>query len=194
MHKKQCYLSILLLLISFTTTQAATSTVVINGELIGFDDIVVGEETYNVRFVEGSFISIFGDATGLDFTTIQQAGLAATALKDTFNTFPIYDLAPSLTYGLTSDSSGQIFTPWYFKDNITSSKNYKNAGTQDQFDAVTGNVSMIATYDTSPGNNFSGARVWADWVSIPLPPTIWLLGSGIIGLIGVNRKKHTKVN
>lgn len=189
MYTSRICLSIILFFIGFTTTQAATTTVVANGQLIGLNDITVGADTYNVRFVEGSFISVFGDATGLDFTDYQKAGLAAHALKDTFNTFPTYDLAPSLTFGLTSDMSGQIFTPWFFQDNMTSSRNYKNAGIQDQFDTVTGSVGMIATYDTSPGNNFSGARVWADWQNIPNPPTLWLLGSGLIRLISVTRKK-----
>lgn len=195
---KSLFLSCFAALSLFATINAAYAgliTVVVDDELIGFDNITVGEETYNVRFVEGSFISIFGDATGLDFTTSQEAGIAALALMNAFNSFQIYDFAPSLTFGLTSDISGEIFTPWYFKDNLTSSRNFFNAGIQDQFDTVTGAVSMIATYDTSPGNNFSGARVWANWEKenaeqVPEPSTLEIFLLGMVSLLLRRFKKQ----
>ena len=195
MSKQQHCLSILFLLFSFTSVQAATTTVVSGGELIGFNNITVGTETYNVRFVEGSFISVFGDATGLDFTTSSDAAAAATALLNAYDLFPTYDDDNSLTFGLTG-TSGQIFTPWNINNNVTS-RNYFNIDTnlvtKFNYDYVTGNVGMIPTYDTTSGN-FSGGRVWADWdrvSSVPVPAAAWLFGSGLLGLIGVARRKKS---
>ena len=192
MSNRQYGLSILFLLFSFTSVQASTVTVVSGGELIGFDNITVGTETYNVRFVEGSFISVFGDSTGLDFTTSSDAAAAATALLNAYDLFPTYDDDTSLTYGLTG-TSGQIFTPYRLGNNVAS-RNYFNIDTnlvtQANYDHVTGNVGMIPTYDTTSGN-FSGGRVWADWdmVSpVPVPAAVWLFGSGLIGLAGIARR------
>ena len=191
MFLRQQYLLILFLFFSYTSSQAATTTVVSGGELIGFNNIAIGTETYNVRFVEGSFISIFGDSTGLDFTTSIEARDASRALMAAFDLFPIYDDDVSKTYGLTG-TSGEIFTPWYFDpDGQTSvtSRNFRNIdGGLPNDDYVTNNVGMIATYDTS----FSGARVWADWdqvSSVPVPAAVWLFGSGLLALVGVARRK-----
>ena len=200
MTKRRHYLSVLFLFfISFTSVRAATTTVVSGGELIGFNNITIGTETYNVRFVEGSFISIFGDSTGLDFTTSIEARDASRALMAAFDLFPIYDDDVSLTYGLTG-TSGDIFTPWYFDpagQTSVTSRNFHNidGGLQND-DYVTNNIGMIATYDTSPGNNFSGARVWADWQqvsTVPVPAAVWLFSSGLIGLFGVARHRKNIV-
>ena len=189
-------------LYTYTPVHASLITVEDQGQLIGFDGISLNNETFNVRFVEGSFISIFGDASGLDFITFQDAGDAAQALWNSFNTFPLFDSQTSLTYGLTSDISGQIFTPWnYFPSGqIVQSRNFKNAGIQDQFDTIVTVSSMLATYDTSSGNNFSGARVWADWSIVtsqptpaPEPSILALMGLGVIDLgLGSSRRKMKK--
>jgi len=191
--RQQC-LSVLFLFLGFASSQAAT-IVVSSGDLIGFNDITVGTDTYNVRFVEGSFISVFGDSTGLDFTTSIGARDASRALMDAFHAFPTYDDDVSLTFGLTN-TSGEIFTPWSFNpDGQTSvtSRNFRNIdGNLLNADYVTNNVGMIATYDTGGANNFSGARVWADWSNVstvPVPAAVWLFGSGLIGLVGFARRK-----
>lgn len=194
MSMRQYCQSVLFLFFSFTSVQAATTTVVSGGELIGFNNITIGTENYNVRFVEGSFISIFGDSTGLDFTSSIDARDASRALMDAFHIFPTYDDDVSLTFGLTG-TSGEIFTPWRFnpddQTNVTS-RNFRNIdGNLLNDDYVTNNVGMIATYDTGGANNFSGGRVWADWdkvSTVPVPAGVWLFGSGLLGLVGVARR------
>jgi len=42
--------------------------------------------------------------------------------------------------------------------------------------------------DAPPGNPF-GLLYSGTLTAIPIPPAIWLLGSGLLGLIGVARKK-----
>ena len=97
MTARQIFLSIMFLFCSYTSAHAATTTVVVGGELVGFDNVVVGSDTYNVRFIVGSYNSIFGDPSGLDFTTAYDAGLAAQALLGAFDLFPTYDDDPGLT-------------------------------------------------------------------------------------------------
>ncbi len=185
--------SVLFVLCVSTSVHAAVITVVEQGELIGFDGIVLNSQTYDVRFIDGTFASVFGDETGLDFTVYSDAGDAAAALMDAFNMFPIYDHTPSLTRGLTSSQSGDIFTPYRLASN-TGSRNFHNVyGASDQFDAVTGNVGMIASYDTSPGNNFSSARVWADWsisaAPVPEPSTVTQVGLGLAALAFARKRR-----
>ena len=60
-----------------------TQTAVIDaGQLAGFDDIHIGGMSYDVRFIDGSFLSIHGDSSGLDFGSIDLFTAASNALLE----------------------------------------------------------------------------------------------------------------
>ena len=183
MFKSQYFLSVLFLIFSLTSAQAAT-IVVENGELVGFDGITVGTATYDVRFVEGSFNSIFGDETGLTFTESVDALAAANALKDAFNAVPEFDDNPEKTYGVTSTDRGYIWTPYRADSNVGARvfQNYFD----DQYDIILGQ-GMLRTFDSAG----SPTIVFADWQqasSVPVPAAVWLFGSAL-GLLGWTRRK-----
>ena len=188
MSVRRLCLSIVFLFSSYSTAQAATTTVVVGGELVGFNNIVVGTDTYNVRFIIGSFDSIFGGPEGLDFTTSFDAGLAAQALLDAYDMFPTYDDDPELTIGV-STATGRIWTPYNALDrdlpnDTATSRVYKNtSGTSLNPDAIE-NSGVIR----------SAVKVYADWENVsavPVPAAVWLFASGLIGLVGVARRKQS---
>ena len=78
-----------IMLASPAISQAQTA-IIDAGKLAGFDDIMVGGNKYNVRYVDETFNDIFVDASGLDFTTSASAKEAAQALVDAYSTLPIY--------------------------------------------------------------------------------------------------------
>jgi hypothetical protein len=186
MSVRQPCLSIIFLFFSYTSAQAATTTVVVDGKLVGFDDVVVGTETYNVRFIYGSFNSIFNDGADLDFNTAFDAGVAAEALLNAYDMFPTYDDDPGLTTGV-STATGRIWTPYNFLDrdlpnDTATSRVYKNtSGTNLNPDAIETST-VVRTAD----------KLYADWEQVaivPIPAALWLFGSGLLGLLGVARRK-----
>jgi hypothetical protein len=185
MFKLHHFHAVLFVIFGLTSAQAAT-IVVANGELIGFDGIAVGTETYDVRFVEGSFNSIFGDETGLTFTESVDAHDAANALKDAFDTVPEFDDNPEKTYGVTSTDRGYIWTPYRADSNVAARvfQNYFD----DEFDVIL-QLGMSRTANSTD----SSTIVFADWqqVSIvPVPAAVWLFGSAL-GLLGWMRRSRS---
>ena len=181
-------LSVALNLVVLTNTaQASPVAVLDDGELIGFDDISVGSTDYKVRFIYGSYNSIFVDPSGLDFTTAADAGDAADALLAAFNLFPTYDDNPDLTVNISSTITGRIWTPFRAKDtghpnDTATSKVYKNtSGTNLNPDAIEQSA-VIRT----------ASKLYADWeavVVVPVPASIWLSGSAVLGVVATRAKR-----
>ena len=167
------------------------------GQLIGFDGITLNNEDYNVRFVDGTYLSVFG-ATGLDFSLAQDAGNATIALEEAFNANPLYDLNPQFTSGLTYDGFGYIHTPYSYEvgDYSVPTFFFQNFGGTNDYRDTTGHASFITTKDLSTGFE-SHIRVWADWSlastsgTVPEPSILALRSLGILGL-GLSRRKIKK--
>ncbi len=187
-------LPIMFLFVGFQAN-AALVTVLDSGDLIGFDGISLNNEIYDVRFVEGTFFSVFGDASGLDFADDPVgAKSASTALMNAFNDFPTYDHTPNLTFGL-GNINGYIWTPYWQKDNIVKYMYFHNVSdilqpnSNDQVWAA----QVIASYDTLGPNDFDAVRVWADWSvateSVPEPSVIALFAAGLFGIGFARRRK-----
>jgi hypothetical protein len=45
-------------------------------------------------------------------------------------------------------------------------------------------------YDFKSVNNFSITEIQISASAVPIPPALWLFGSGLLGLIGMARKKR----
>ena len=106
------------LLANATQVYSATPQPIFDGsfKLLGFDNISVDGIDYIVRYVEGSYISIFG-TTGNDFSTFNSAITASQALLDAtddlFANNINYDEHPEETFGCTLTISGCfILTPY----------------------------------------------------------------------------------
>jgi hypothetical protein len=168
--------------------QATPVTILVGGELAGFDGIAIGTDTYNVRFYDGSFDSIFVDSSGLTFTTLSDADTATAALMAAFDLYPEFDDSPEKTIGLTNTTKGHIWTPFHVDNNAGASvlKNHSD----ETRDAILHEGGLRSA-------DFTNA-IYADWQlassvpgasTVPEPAALWLLGSGIIGLAGFARRK-----
>ena len=157
------------------------------GNLAGFDDIIFAGMSYDVRFRDGSYLTIFGDSSGLDFDTVAAATDATTALLEAITEYPLYDTTPNLTIGCTfTADSCQMLTPYDIDGLTVKVRNAQNQPTGPNTVPPPGTVPAF----TSTTSN--GGVVYADWSQptvIPLPAVIWLMGTGLLGLFGYSRRK-----
>ena len=158
------------------------------GQLAGFDDIHIGDLSYDVRFIDGSFLTIFGGSSGLDFDTEVKANLAATALLEAISAYPLYDSQPALTTGCNSLNACSIRTPFSHTGVGGRNRAFAASNYDTQPNAAELIVNIHYDYDTTHDRG----RVYADWSQptvIPVPAVIWLMGTGLLGLFGYSRRK-----
>lgn len=193
--RKKLYSAVFISILAFTLSAHATPVAVVDssGQLTGWNGLVVGGLDYNVTFIEGSFETIFGPTgANLDFNSFSNPldAVAAQALAQAYNSNPLYLNDPQLTFGIdeTTQTGGFIWTPFQ----ITNGVDFFYRAT-----TTRGGVSHInrvkpLTLDTT---NEPGV-VFADWTiasPVPVPAAIYLMGTGLIGLMGVSRRKKQPV-
>ena len=142
--------------------------------LTAVSGLVVSGTTYDVYFTEESFLKLFGDPTSVTFdpptfwedqTT---SGEAFAAIVDIVNTNGLsgYRMDNSTTLW------GEVTIPYSVID--------------------TGPDPIIVSWSSVGPDLFSPidvARPTAIFSVIPIPAAVWLFGSGLIGLIGIARRK-----
>jgi hypothetical protein len=187
---------------AFFSASALSATLVIeNGNLKGADNIVFDGYTASVRFVEGTCASLFGgcdDGNDIIFDSLTDTqddaynlGVAANfALQEqVFAANPLYDSNPILTYGCDAGAIQWcgIITPVHVRGTGTvATVNYQN-----QPDNLVDSIG-ISGVDV---NGFDSGDwyylTYASWTLVPVPASVWLFGSGLIGLIGIARRKKS---
>lgn len=179
--------------ISLSTNAAIL--VIDDGQLLGADNVNVLGTNYDVRFVEGSCIDEFNNCTDFTFDTAASAIEASNSLANQVF-IGVYDSNPELTFGIESFTNGAIWTPFVhvvdeFTNEVTSSFFSNSFGTSsDGF----GGGSLNPFFDMS-----NQGRTYANWTisidqnttpdPVPVPAAAWLFGSGLLGLIGIARRK-----
>ncbi|MGV7235664.1 MAG: VPLPA-CTERM sorting domain-containing protein [Nitrosomonadaceae bacterium] len=160
---------------------------------IGASNVEVLGELYDVSFVDGTFFNIFGDSSGIDALDYAHAEAFAVALGEQVfnqNLSSVHywiDIYPSRTPGISSNVA-EIMTPFALIGTELRTVALRNVETDfyDRADLLYIDVNMDTT------NRLS--YVFADWTkvsAVPLPATIWLFGSGLLGLIGMSRRKKS---
>ena len=206
---KQIYCSLVFL--TATVMTQATSAAILNvsgsGILTGAQNVTVGTTLYDVEFRDnGDVYDIFGDPPAWDVHNYNTALIFSMALmQQVFLDGPqgAFDSDPSLIAGCESTTTNACIaaTPFrlsQFGQEILSSNsifasqaiNYTialdSAGVPPTIDGFRNTaVPSLVSFAT-----FSGG-VFADWSpsAVPIPAAVWLFGSGLLGLIGVARRK-----
>lgn len=194
------FLAVIALLGALSTPgQAAVTHIVEEGKLVGATGVMVNGAEYTVSFVDGTCIALFsGCDENSDFTfgTGGEA-LAATRalLSDVLRDIGVgseYDTDPGLTRGC-GDTVDRclILTPFNvneygFKPARSFASNARGELGEDDWDAE--------TMDPAADTGSDAARTWAVWAAsppaqVPLPAAAWLFGSGLVGLLGVGRRR-----
>lgn len=202
-------LGVFLTLILSTSAYSAT-LIIDNGQLVGADGITFDGYTGSVRFVEGSCVDLFNgcdEPSDIVFETLTSTNteakdlalLANTALlEQVFDANPLYDKSIELTFGCEQGTFVAlnfcgIITPYDYTDNdsvVTVS--LTNRDDDSGLDVVAFGQGYATTDSTIPTNpNAPDRLVYATWTltPVPLPAAVWLFATGLLGLIGIARKK-----
>lgn len=201
---RRIFSAVILGLAFYSTHALAIPTYVVSGgKLVGINNVTISfydefsnpeliyTKSYDLRFVEGSFNSIFGGPDAIDFpyaSTPEPDFLHVLAglIQDT----PLgnFDTQPDLIYGCEYSVSCEFITPvavgqFGDPDNV-STMIYLNR------------ILEIDDHGTSSDINidqntlFDARSVYVDWTEVPTPATIWLMVYGLAGLELARRKKE----
>ena len=193
-----------LLFVGLLCSSAFSTALVINdatGQLIGATEVLVGQDYYDVDFVDGTAWDLFYDEGSqkfeFEFTTLTEARLAAEALMQLVfvDDENMLDSNPTLTNGIEYEHYGYISTPYTARsdDNYTYLLDTMNAY---NWDDEEGDATRFLTITVDTDTSYYKTLVYAIWTPsttpshTPEPSTILLVGSGLLGLAGLNRKKY----
>jgi len=193
------YLIFILSIAVYSQSLWSATLNVLGGELVGASGVVVDGETYDVEFLDGTCVDVFNgcdEASDFVFQTALLADMASQSLVDQVfggsNAGSAYDLRPAFTRGIVGTFQGFIMTPFSFDSNFVKLDGAANSFFED------GDVNICLlgmciqplTQDLEQINNVTYA-VWTP-TAIPVPAAIWLFGTALIGLVGLNRRKSIK--
>lgn len=184
--------------LTVTPPRAASLIVDSGGQLTGATNVDLGSlGFYNVTFVDGSCIDLFGgcdELSDFDFTTEAAASIAAQALLDqVFIDGPDgqFDTIPQNTFGCGVEVLCSTFVPYGFRDDSTPGVWYAFALNHqaDQQD-TTAIMLLSADFDAGPQLTANIAK-FEEIPPVPLPAALPLFGTGlgILGFLGWRRRR-----
>jgi hypothetical protein len=184
-HLYGALLAVVISIVPLSKVDAALLTATCEGEITcitGITSLNINGTAYDVDFIYNSFENLFGDPSGSLSKTpffwgdILGANAAANAIADFVQTSAV---TPYFNTPSSSSVRGYTFIPYSETDNI-------------RMTGANCNLTTIAcgTFDGSNGGiGFSGAYATFSVSSVPIPAAAWLFGSGLLGLIGMTRRK-----
>ena len=172
----------------------ATGSTEGSGVVTGALNVKVNGALYDVIFKEQTCVDIFDGCDGdteFDFQSSADAILASEALRDQVYGGDFdgraHDTAPTETFGIGT-TFGLIVTPYRSDGSSVFYAALKNMPGSETDLIIQGSLGV--SLDATDFLSF----VYADWTevsAVPVPAAVWLFGSGLIGLVGVARRKKS---
>ena len=183
---------ILSILMMFYAAQTTAATFTYSGDqLTGVNGVEVLGGTWGVTFHDGSFDAVdnlYGLSTPF-FTPAESEALTNALAADMSALAGVLD--PEDVYGCSNfNVSCAIVTPYTFTtfggDLVDDMRVTGYAVTVTPTNSISGINTATATRDVD-----YDSILYATWEvsAVPIPAAVWLFGSGLLGLIGVARRK-----
>ena len=179
-----------ILLLSIVSGVQAATVVFKTGsttQAVGILNLELDGTLYNVAFTapDTTAAQAYGDFPGeLPFDTSDPAQDAADAVNDELNS------AGALTVG-TEESSGAPFyrVAWVSGALGEGEDKIEAVGFWESGKGADPDVDPWLRLDEPDVDSYNfGTRLWANFTVVPIPATAWLLGAGLIGLLGIRRR------
>ena len=194
-------LTCLLFITLWASSSQAAILNVVGGELFGASDVEVGGLLYDVEFIDGTCIALFGDCDELSdfpFSTALEAGAASLALLDqVFIDGLLGDFESNLKLINGCEESAtpkcEAITPYDFSPIDPGIILYSAAinipiGTS----GSDNDAAVIGRLMSDSSGTFGATSVYAIWspvTSVPEPAGIALFGIGLLGMMFTRRRK-----
>ena len=151
-----------------------------NGDITGVSGLDVGGISWDMTLHDSSFDSLYASIGSAALYGSDFSSNASVALLNFINTTP--DTLPTDFYGCTFVDSCFMVTVYAQETERVSGS---GVGVLD------GNVDYAAIFTPLRDTDYSNVAyaTWAESASVPVPAAVWLFGSGLIGLIGLARRK-----
>ncbi|WP_320043634.1 hypothetical protein [uncultured Desulfobacter sp.] len=196
---------------AFSATATATVTFITDGTtLMGAENVDVNGALYDVMFIDSTIADLYDGAdANSDFCLYSLDGALVTAAAEALLEQVFvgeYAEQPTLINGVNTSDPGStaaavVVIPYeYIAENVIATANVQKWSSLYNDNERIGYSSSTSTYDSSPtvgleDKDDTVISVWslAETSSVPTPTSILLLGSGLLSIAGLKRKKINKV-
>ncbi len=203
--KKLTYIFILTTLVSFPSYAVVTLDV-FNGQLIGAKNVEVNGTFYNVAFADGTCAELFSgcnDNSDFVFSTKSEAQSAVlTLFDDVFldTALGAFDSIPGLVQGCSPDSFDYCGSIIPYRLITFNSNDRFSAEIAFNYEAGSPSTEGVHPFGYGILREEGGSTIndvhlnYAIFTlasPVPVPATVWLFGSALVGMIGLRKTKNT---